>query len=481
MKDLGDLHEPRRERIVKLSNSHDSRHLQRAVVSSMSHPVSAAPSADGCTTQDYMHTGRYHDLTSPTLVLVETPNESVCGGTVVSTKMNGLSSHAQKAWCPSTSTPTAPSAGTVVAVIRSLPDGVTNTYSFAGVEGKYVNIILPGKGRILTLCEVKVFAEDQINPQSSDHENVAAGAKAVQSSTADYLGSAEKAVDGKSDTGYRRGSCTHTKQETDPWWRVELPGVCNVTSVTITNRGDCCGHRINGAQIRIGHSLENNGNDNKLVAVIGPLESGVTKTYRFRATEGRYVNVFLPGENKILTLCEVEVFADEEFSPESFHLHDHCTMPNLGPKGGATQSSLYGSGTLAVLGLAQNAVDGNRNSHLKKGSCMQTAIESAPWWRVNLHQKSVIFSVALTNRADYPPEHLDGAEIRIGDSVKNNGKDNSLCATVSSIPAGQTEYFNCSSLLEGNYVTVFLPREGTLSLCEVEVFGLPVDPNDDDI
>ncbi|KAI4888713.1 hypothetical protein NFI96_006764 [Prochilodus magdalenae] len=52
-------------------------------------------------------------VTSPTLVLVETPNESVCGGTVVSTKMNGLLSHVQKTWCHSTSTPTAPSAGTV--------------------------------------------------------------------------------------------------------------------------------------------------------------------------------------------------------------------------------------------------------------------------------------------------------------------------------------------------------------------------------
>ncbi|KAI4904979.1 hypothetical protein NFI96_004221 [Prochilodus magdalenae] len=52
-------------------------------------------------------------VTSPALVLVETPNEPVCGGTVVSTKMDGLLSHVQKAWCPSTSTPTAPSAGTV--------------------------------------------------------------------------------------------------------------------------------------------------------------------------------------------------------------------------------------------------------------------------------------------------------------------------------------------------------------------------------
>ncbi|KAI4891040.1 hypothetical protein NFI96_008635 [Prochilodus magdalenae] len=30
--------------------------IQRAAVSSMSHPVSAAPLADGCTTQDYLHT-----------------------------------------------------------------------------------------------------------------------------------------------------------------------------------------------------------------------------------------------------------------------------------------------------------------------------------------------------------------------------------------------------------------------------------------
>ncbi|KAI4901314.1 hypothetical protein NFI96_021132, partial [Prochilodus magdalenae] len=59
-------------------------------------------------------------VTSPTFVLVETTNESVCGGTVVSTKMNGLSSHVQKAWCHSTSTPTAPSAGTVVAYIQKL-------------------------------------------------------------------------------------------------------------------------------------------------------------------------------------------------------------------------------------------------------------------------------------------------------------------------------------------------------------------------
>ncbi|KAI4890745.1 hypothetical protein NFI96_001283 [Prochilodus magdalenae] len=95
---------------------------------SMSHPVSG--SGDDC---PYHHVSLSKDcsgvvpdchgvtpngsgsssVTGPALVLVETPNESVCGGTVVSNKMDGLSSHVQKTWCPFTSTPTAPSAGTV--------------------------------------------------------------------------------------------------------------------------------------------------------------------------------------------------------------------------------------------------------------------------------------------------------------------------------------------------------------------------------
>ena len=36
----------------------------RAVVSSMSHPVSPTPLEDGCTTQDYIHTDRYNDCPS---------------------------------------------------------------------------------------------------------------------------------------------------------------------------------------------------------------------------------------------------------------------------------------------------------------------------------------------------------------------------------------------------------------------------------
>ncbi|CAB1345499.1 unnamed protein product [Coregonus sp. 'balchen'] len=71
--------------------------------------------------------------------------------------------------------------------------------------------------------------------------------------------SAQYAIDGKRNTNY--GSCTYTEQDTNPWWRVDLLDVTRVTAVTITNRDDVP-ERLDGAEIHIGNSLENNGINN---------------------------------------------------------------------------------------------------------------------------------------------------------------------------------------------------------------------------
>uniref|UniRef100_A0A8C6SES3 Fucolectin tachylectin-4 pentraxin-1 domain-containing protein n=1 Tax=Neogobius melanostomus TaxID=47308 RepID=A0A8C6SES3_9GOBI len=70
--------------------------------------------------------------------------------------------------------------------------------------------------------------------------------------------------------------------------------------------------RLDGAEIRIGNSLDNNGNDNPRCATITHIPRGNTFTFTCQSgsMEGRYVNVVIPGDNKILTLCEVEVYAD---------------------------------------------------------------------------------------------------------------------------------------------------------------------------
>uniref|UniRef100_A0A8C9VJZ1 Fucolectin tachylectin-4 pentraxin-1 domain-containing protein n=1 Tax=Scleropages formosus TaxID=113540 RepID=A0A8C9VJZ1_SCLFO len=115
---------------------------------------------------------------------------------------------------------------------------------------------------------------------------------ATQSSQYDSYGAAGNAIDGNRNTKYTDGSCTHTNQDSKPWWRLDLQDVFTVTSVTITNRGDCCSERIDGAEIRVGNSL----NDN----------AGQSSSFQCNWTMGRYVNVVLPKPG-ILTLCEVEV------------------------------------------------------------------------------------------------------------------------------------------------------------------------------
>ncbi|CAB1345496.1 unnamed protein product [Coregonus sp. 'balchen'] len=75
-------------------------------------------------------------------------------------------------------------------------------------------------------------------------------------------GNAHNAIDGNRESNYKQGSCTHTTQETNPWWRVDVLDVYRVTAVTITNRGDCCPERLDGEKIHIGNSLENNGINN---------------------------------------------------------------------------------------------------------------------------------------------------------------------------------------------------------------------------
>ncbi|XP_016358315.1 fucolectin-like [Sinocyclocheilus anshuiensis] len=134
--------------------------------------------------------------------------------------------------------------------------------------------------------------------------NLALGGKAVQSSTYIYptLAAAQNAVDGNRQSISMLGSCNVTNGDMNPWWRVDLLDVYRVTRVSITNRGDCCEKRIEGIQIRIGNSLENNGNNNELAATVGPIPLGNTKTFEFKPIKGRYVNLFLPGRNEFLTL-----------------------------------------------------------------------------------------------------------------------------------------------------------------------------------
>uniref|UniRef100_A0A3Q3G2M4 Fucolectin tachylectin-4 pentraxin-1 domain-containing protein n=1 Tax=Labrus bergylta TaxID=56723 RepID=A0A3Q3G2M4_9LABR len=116
-------------------------------------------------------------------------------------------------------------------------------------------------------------------------QNVALSRTADQSSSHPD-GPARNAVDGNRDPNFN---------------------VYTVTAVMITNRNEF-ENRLDGAEIWIGNSLEDNGAKKSRCAIISHIPKGRTFYFPCNSTEGRYVTVFLPGTEKILSLCDVQVF-----------------------------------------------------------------------------------------------------------------------------------------------------------------------------
>ena len=83
-------------------------------------------------------------------------------------------------------------------------------------------------------------------------ENLAYQKITSQSSTLNDKGASFLAVDGDSNTHLNGWSCAHTRNEKQPWWRVDLGNVELVNEVYVVNRGDCCGNRLNPFEIRVG-------------------------------------------------------------------------------------------------------------------------------------------------------------------------------------------------------------------------------------
>jgi hypothetical protein len=98
------------------------------------------------------------------------------------------------------------------------------------VPARHVRIELFGPPRALTLAEVEVF---------SGGENVARKKKASQSSTM-YGRHAGLAIDGNKNNEFKRGSVTHTGNDANGWWSVDLGQETVIEKIVVWNRGNGC-------------------------------------------------------------------------------------------------------------------------------------------------------------------------------------------------------------------------------------------------
>lgn len=107
-------------------------------------------------------------------------------------------------------------------------------------QAQFVRISLPGEKRILTLAEVEVI---------SGGENVATKGKATQSSVGSG-GVPERAIDGNKDGDYNKKGQTHTSEENEPWWELDLGEKRSIESIRIWNRNSLQ-ERLDGITIQL--------------------------------------------------------------------------------------------------------------------------------------------------------------------------------------------------------------------------------------
>jgi beta-galactosidase len=111
--------------------------------------------------------------------------------------------------------------------------------------GRFVRVELPGDGRTLSLAEVEVFA---------DGKNIAVNKTATSSSVwagHGVNGKPSNAVDGRTDGIMWQGSVTHTQNEKNPWWEVDLGQTAAIEQVRIFNRTDSLSERLDDFTLKI--------------------------------------------------------------------------------------------------------------------------------------------------------------------------------------------------------------------------------------
>lgn len=223
------------------------------------------------------------------------------------------------------------------------------------------------------------------------HENLALNKPTWQSSTG-YGGLSARAIDGNTNGSWGNASVSHTGLSAEPWWKVDLQGLFNITEVILYNRTDCCADRLADLHVDL---LDENGQVVASKRYEDAVEGDVT--IRFPGYKARYVRVQLNGAN-FLSLAEVIVRSDVATSAHK----DSLATDKI------SFQAVEGFG-----GVASRAVDGNLSGNWANGSVTATMEMDNPLWGVWLEGPRDITEVTLFNRTDCCPERLSNFTVTL--------------------------------------------------------------------
>jgi len=330
-----------------------------------------------------------------------------------------------------------------------------------GAQGRYVRVQLSGQD-YLSLAEVQVFGS---GPPST---NVSQGKIATQSSSYPGSPSANVAIDGNTDGNYFDGSVTATNTDSNAWWQVDLGASAAVSSISIFNRTDCCGTRLNDYWIFISDTpFLSSDTPTTLQNRAGTFASHQTSAPSPSATisltaQGRYVRIQLSGTN-ILSLAEVQVFGSLAAT----------TPTNVALGKVASQSTTFPG---YLTDGASSAIDGNTDGAFFDGSVTATNQENNPWWQVDLGVSTAVSTMTIYNRTDCCGSRLSDYWIFISDTpFQAADTPTTLQNRAGTYANHQTSAPSPSATIpvstQGRYVRIQLSTPNILSLAEVQIFA----------
>lgn len=147
-----------------------------------------------------------------------------------------------------------------------------------------------------------------------------------------------RATDGKTETNWNSGTCTHTNYQYQPWWRVDLRRSVLVKGVTVWSRTDCCGYRLDGFEVRVGNA-ETWEKNNRCGKSFRMRDGDISRYVDCNGENGRYIYVVNPTKTEYFTLCEVQVH-EAEISKFSYPVGEIGTVEFGLPPAKATTNSL---------------------------------------------------------------------------------------------------------------------------------------------
>ncbi|HMQ50064.1 MAG TPA: discoidin domain-containing protein [Saprospiraceae bacterium] len=143
-------------------------------------------------------------------------------------------------------------------------------------------------------------------------QNLALHKHAEQSSSYSHsMGLASNAVDGNTDGNWANGSVTHTTQETQPWWEVDLGSAYDLQQIRVWNRTDCCSERLDYVTVCL---RDENYNVVKYLEHQASTKGVQVIDFNNVQQKARYVMVYVDG-TQYLSLAEVEVYGQGVSTP----------------------------------------------------------------------------------------------------------------------------------------------------------------------